>query len=107
MPEYTKYAANQFIDVYQVFCKKNQNSLKQVYTQGIDLQHKLHKIVSFNSCSDDEANKIGFSQYCENLFNDQFTFWTKNETKKECSLNAKSCAQMNEKIFKNYLQVEK
>ena len=84
MPYFNKYKSNQFIDVFQVFCKKKITSLKQVYTQGIDLQHKLHKILSFNSCNDDEGNKIGFANYCQKMFDNQFVFWSKQDIKEEC-----------------------
>lgn len=37
IPQQWKYENNNFINLYKVFCKKRMNSIKQVYTQGIEL----------------------------------------------------------------------
>lgn len=41
------------------------------------------------------------------MFSSQFVFWTQNDTKQECAKSAKSCAQMNEKVFQSYLKTER
>lgn len=50
---------------------------------------------------------MGFGQYCEKMFNDSFAFWTQKAVTEECSKPMKSCAQMNEQVFKNYRKVER
>jgi len=88
IPELHNYENNQFINVYNTFCKKHLKSMKEVYNKGLELQHKMHQIESFNSCNDDRALEKGRTQYCESLFGgkqNEFVFWNQAQIKDECS----------------------
>ena len=85
--------------------------MKEVYNKGLELQHKMHQIESFNSCNDDRALEKGRTQYCESLFGgkqNEFVFWNQAQIKDECSHVAdQTCAQMNENLFSKYGELEK
>lgn len=110
IPELAKYENNQFINVYNVFCKKRQKSMKSVYTQGLELQHKMHQIVSFNNCNDDKAVEKGRVQYCQDMFakQNEFVFWSQAQVRDECQhLGDATCSKMNEALFSKYSDIEK
>lgn len=109
IPEITRYEKSQFINVYSVFCKKRMKSMKQIYSQGLELQHKMHQIESFNTCNDDKAAEIGRTQYCIDMFGKQeFVFWSSAQIKEECQRSGEmTCEKMNDAIFSKYGELEK